>query len=232
METAIVSITGKKSLEQYAYEQIKTAIYTRKLSPGSALTEKSLCDSLKVSRSPVRNALRKLADEGLVTIFPNRGAFITQLDQNEIRQLYEIRVELEAFACRIGIKNITSSDIEALYKLIEEEKSAFTERNFREYLEINGKFHELIVSKANNKYLTELFMQTYRKLMIVLVLYDNFYVEKGDEIHSIHYNIEIVNAIKNQDANLIYELVKELAEITVDNLAYVSLPISDVLAEL
>jgi len=226
-----VSIAGRTSLEQFAYEQIKAAIYTRRFSPGFALTEKTLCVSLKVSRSPVRNALRKLADEGLVTIFPNRGAFVTELDEEQIRQLYEVKIELETLACRMGIKNFTSQDIDSLNRLIEEEQSAFSERNFRQYLEINGKFHELIVSRANNRYLTELFMQVYRKLTIALILYDNFYVAPGDKIHSIHYNREIIRAIESQDIDAFHGFVKELAQAAMDNLTYASLPAADALQE-
>ena len=66
-----------KSAEQIVFEKVKSALYKRRLAPGTALTEQSLCDALGVGRTPVRSALKRLAQDGYVEIVPNKGAYVT-----------------------------------------------------------------------------------------------------------------------------------------------------------
>jgi DNA-binding GntR family transcriptional regulator len=209
---------GKVSAEQFVYESIKEAIYKRKIAPGSALKEQSLCDIFDVSRTPVRAALRRLADEGFVVNIINRGVFIIQVDREMIRQIYDVRVEMEIFALKEGIDRFTEEDNVALNLLINLEEDAFSQRDLKGYLEINTKFHALIVSKANNKFLSDLFHQVYCKLMIYLVFYDNFYVPINKHIFSIQNNKKIIEALVSKDIKKLNKLIRNQCQKTLENL--------------
>jgi DNA-binding GntR family transcriptional regulator len=88
----------KVSMEENVYNHIKKAILARKLAPGKQLVENNLSNSLGVSRTPIRNAIKRLSIEGLVDIIPNRGAFVTNPTKEEMIQAYELRAKLEYIA--------------------------------------------------------------------------------------------------------------------------------------
>lgn len=213
---------GKITAEQFVYENIKDAIYKRRLAPGSALKEQNLCDAFNVSRTPVRGALRRLSEDGFVAIINNRGAFVIQVDREIIKQIYDVRVEMEIFALKEGIDRFTEEDIAALSILINQEEEAFSQRNLKSYLENNEEFHCFLVSKANNKFLSDLFQKIYSKLLIYLVFYDNFYVPVNEPILSILNNKEIVEAIKVRNIKKLDKLIRHQCQKTLQNLNLVS----------
>ena len=116
-----MAVERKLSAENLAYEKIKDALCQRKFGPGTKLLEQSLSTALKMSRTPIRQALKRLAQEGYVEIVPNRGAFVAQPDITDIRELYDVRIELEIFALRLGIEAFTEEDFRFLEELIEQE---------------------------------------------------------------------------------------------------------------
>src|SRR4051812_18027307 len=100
----------KVSVEQQVYDQIKLAILARKLAPGKQLVEFNISNTLGVSRTPIRNAIKKLSLEGLVDIIPNRGAFVTSPSKNEVIQAYELRSNLEYLAASKAMDSMTEAD--------------------------------------------------------------------------------------------------------------------------
>ena len=134
----------KKSMEQMVYETLKNAILNRTLAPGTQLIESTISEKMKVSRTPIRNAIKDLALEGVVTIIPNRGAFIIQPSVEEIVQAFRMREELECTAIKFGLDKIEKDDIEKLNNIIEEEFKALRDRNIFEYLAMNKEFHMML----------------------------------------------------------------------------------------
>lgn len=209
-----MAVERKLSAENLAYEKIKDALCQRKFGPGTKLLEQSLSTALKMSRTPIRQALKRLAQEGYVEIVPNRGAFVAQPDITDIRELYDVRIELEIFALRLGIEAFTEEDFRFLEELIEQEYRAFETRNFSAYMEANRSFHTTIVDKADNHYLSDIFENIYQHMDTFLTLYDNFYVQLGRDIRSIQAHREMVKAIREKNQEHFGEMVQKLCNDT------------------
>ena len=97
-----------------AYEYLKHAIIVDEIPPGSPLVELELSESLQMSRTPIREAMRQLETEGLVTTYPARGSFVTVLTPDDVQEIYELRLALELWALERSIARITDEELDAL----------------------------------------------------------------------------------------------------------------------
>ena len=104
-----------------AYEYLKHAIIVDEIPPGSPLVELELSESLQMSRTPIREAMRQLETEGLVTTYPARGSFVTVLTPDDVQEIYELRLALELWALERSIARITDEELDALQAAFEEE---------------------------------------------------------------------------------------------------------------
>ena len=135
----------RPSMEQVVYDKLKHSILHRQLAPGTQLVESTISDRLQVSRTPIRNAIKKLASEGLINVIPNRGAFVIQPSLDEITQAYEARIELECVAVRLSIARITKKDIATLKQLVNDERQAFIQKDILKFVKANENFHMTLV---------------------------------------------------------------------------------------
>ena len=136
-------------------EKLRQDILGRQLAQGARLVESDLTQRFAVSRGPVREALRRLAAEGLIEHLPNRGALVRRLTRNDIHELFEIRIELEALAARLA----ASSDNEESLHCFATAISPIYESRPRvspEYFAENTSFHESVMALAGNRQLSEL----------------------------------------------------------------------------
>lgn len=113
-EIAAQAKSQYRTVEEMAVSVIREAIVSGVIPPGTKLHQSNLADALDVSRIPVRSAIRRLEAEGLVAVFPHRGAVVRSLEAEELREIYELRVMLETFALGEAMKNITSEEIDEL----------------------------------------------------------------------------------------------------------------------
>lgn len=187
----------KKSAEQLVYEKVEDALYKRRLAPGTALTEQSLCDALGVGRTPVRSALRRLADEGFVELIANRGAFVAQAGPKQIAQLYDVKITLELLALKEGLGSYTEEDIEYMQDCIRREEDAFHRKELKTYLDAIQNFHMRIIQKGNNPYLEKSFRQIFKQILIYLALYDRFYIGGKKKLYSISNHRGMLEAIRS-----------------------------------
>src|ERR1700737_3739452 len=105
------SRNGAKPLHQGVLASLRDLIIHNELAPGKRLNERILCERLKVSRTPLREALKVLSHEGLVEILPNRGARVVSLALEDVRHLFEVIAGLEALAGRLACQRITDAEI-------------------------------------------------------------------------------------------------------------------------
>ena len=103
-----------------AYEYLKHAITVDEIPPGSPLVELELSESLQMSRTPIREAMRQLETEGLVTTYPARGSFVTVLTPDDVQEIYELRLALDLWALERSIARITDEELDALQAAFEE----------------------------------------------------------------------------------------------------------------
>lgn len=109
-----------ESLSEQAYFLLRDRIVTLKLAPGSMVNERELVEELGLGRTPIRDALRRLADDGLVEVYARRGIYVGAVDVGDLGAISELRVELEGFASRLAAQRATDDDRHDLAELLEE----------------------------------------------------------------------------------------------------------------
>jgi DNA-binding GntR family transcriptional regulator len=198
----------KLSAEQFVYNTLSSAILSRRLAPGSQLVEIPISEKLKISRTPIRNAIRKLASERLVNIIPNKGAFVVNPSIDEIKQAYRLRQELEIIAAKQSIHHLDTDDYNRMKNYLNEEDRALEDRDLKRYLQANKNFHMVISEKSGNKFLNEFIERLIDETMIYLILFDSFFegtsaIPNGPTEHK-----QIVSALKQKDLKKVENILK------------------------
>ena len=142
------------SLADQAYEALRGLIVTLQLPPGSAITEPDLTDRLGIGRTPVREALRRLALERLVEVYPRRGMFVTTVDVRDLARLCEVRAVLEPEAARLAAERATKQDLEGIHALIDELADR-RRRDDRTLIDLDERIHRAIYRASHNQLLEE-----------------------------------------------------------------------------
>jgi DNA-binding GntR family transcriptional regulator len=150
----------RRLLHEQAVGLLRDMIVRSELVPGARLNERLLCERLSISRTPLREALKTLAAEGLVQLLPNRGAVVAELDAKEIAELFAVIGALEALAGELACVEATESDVAEIAALHYEMRLHFTRGELAEYFRCNQAIHEKIVAAARNSVLQD----AYRKL--------------------------------------------------------------------
>lgn len=193
----------KTNMEEYAYNELKRAIFNRNVLPGKQLVENTISQKLKISRSPIRAALKKLEDQNLVTIISNKGAFVIHPTREEIKQAYQMREELEIIGVKLAINKITKNDICKLKQLCEEEKITFQNKDIETYIAVNKKIHMTIIEKSGNKYLIEYASKIIDQTNIYLVFYDVFLKVTFNTAFGAKEHFEIIDLLEEKDIELL-----------------------------
>lgn len=204
----------KKSAEQLVYDKVEAALYKRRLAPGTALTEQSLCDALGVGRTPVRGALRRLSDNGFVELIANRGAFVVQAESKQILQLYETRNLLELYSFKNSHEEFTEEDLALLQNFIDLEESAFINKELKTYLSAVYNFHIYYAQKCGNPYLMKCFKQLSDQLNVYLALYDRFYIGGKKKLHSFSIHRKMIEATREHNVKKFEKCLDELKKTT------------------
>ncbi|GFE63226.1 GntR family transcriptional regulator [Litoreibacter roseus] len=144
----------KKLTADDAYRALHDKIIAGDLKPGAKLREVEIAESLGVSRTPVREALRRLESDGLLTHAPHKGAVVKQLDFQSISELYKIREVLEGTAAGLAARQMSEVEIAALYDMLPAQIEV--KDNEVEASRLNKLFHRTICHGASNRYLIEM----------------------------------------------------------------------------
>lgn len=153
----MASVTNK------SYDAIRARILDGTYSPSTHLAEKVIAEEIGVSRTPVREALRKLASDGYVEFAPNRGAFVAQWSERSLSDLIEVRAELAAFAGQLAALHIRKAQLDKLSR-INQEMADLAELKPTGYLTeisaLNLEFHNTVFDASENEWLASLLRQT------------------------------------------------------------------------
>jgi len=144
-------LAGNQSLAELACDEIRRAIRENRISAGSHLTEVALAESLNMSRTPVREAMRRLQSEGLLLNQPFRGAVVMRLHPEDVRQLYFVRMLLEPAAARLCAENASAAEIAGLKELLAREKASLG--NASALIPLNRQLHQAILDGTHNQFL-------------------------------------------------------------------------------
>ncbi len=149
MESVVLPEMTHSSLRHRITNVLRKAIVEGRLNPGDRIVEEEVSEQLKVSRGPVREALRQLEQEGLVVIYPYRGTEVLGVSQEEVEEvLVPIRLTLERFAFRHALPHLTEADFNALATIVAAMQRAADEGDLDRLAEDDVRFHELVISRA------------------------------------------------------------------------------------
>ncbi|MBQ7333066.1 MAG: GntR family transcriptional regulator [Clostridia bacterium] len=187
------------SLEEKVFLTLEEEILSGELKKGDSLAEIALSKRLGVSRTPIRGALHRLKEDGLVEITPNRGAVVLGIDKNDLIDIYKVRNRLEGLASASAAKNISPDILEELRESVELSEFYINRGDTEKVKELDTAFHQMIYRASGNRQLesilTELHrkIKTYRKLSLSV---------SGRVECSVSEHREILEAIEKGDAQL------------------------------
>ena len=136
--------------QQLAYEKIKEAIITEKYKTNQLLSSRELSEKLGISRTPVTEALRRLAYEGFVDAVPDKGMFVSEIHIEDYLEIYEIRLGLEGIAARLCAKRKTDELIKKMDSALSTYEKEYRKGNYLKAIHKDNEFHSLIISGSNN----------------------------------------------------------------------------------
>lgn len=203
------------SLSSRVFHTIRESILAGRYQTDEELKEKAIGEELGVSRTPVREALRQLELEGLVTIIPNKGAYVVGISQKDIRDIYEIRSKLEGLCARWAIENITKAQLDELEENIYLSNFHTAKENAEQVVELDNKFHEILYNASDSRELRHVlldfhhYVQRVRKITLAVP-------QRAAESNEEHQ--KIVEALKVHDGDLAERLANEHMMNTIRNM--------------
>lgn len=143
-------------IREEVFTMLRQAILTGKLQPGDRLVERELAEQLGVSRTPVREALRKLELENLVTHIPRKGVVVSEISKKDVIEIFDIRASLEGLASSLAAQKATKEDLQGLKELLKEMENASVSRNSDSLNEIHDQFHKMLFDIADSPRLVQM----------------------------------------------------------------------------
>ena len=170
-----LDLQNHRPLREIVYEELKRQILVGEIAPGTRMMEVELAEDMGVSRTPVREAIRKLEKEGLVTIEPRRGAYASDISIKDMVDVLEVRQMLEGMAASMAAKKVTEEEKLDFVEANSAYKNAVKKGNIEEIIRYDELFHQLIVSYSGNKTLNQLLSQVQElALRFRYIYYDDF----------------------------------------------------------
>jgi DNA-binding GntR family transcriptional regulator len=196
------------SISDQAYEVLKQGIFSRHFTAGQRLDLTEIEEQMGISRTPLREAINRLALEGLVKTVPRSGTYVTVPSRRDIAELFEVRQILEVHAIGLAVDRITEEQIDRLTEIVRRMRDAVdvTDRTqtYSEYTELDHAFHRLIVESAGNKHLREVWEQVNVHVQMARIRYRR--TDRELDI-SMAQHEEILQTFSERDPTLLRELM-------------------------
>ncbi|WP_164980313.1 GntR family transcriptional regulator [Fusibacter sp. A1] len=183
-----------KQANEIIFTELQNRIINLELEPGTVINEKALMEEFDVSRTPVREALIKLSQIGLIETRPRVGTFVTQIEIKSVKNAYEVKKNLEGLAAELAAKRATDEEIEELFEIIERFKGYDIVKDYKLCIQDDQRFHYLIRQAARNEILIEVldmlntktarFLQSIRYVISDYDWFSNSLVDIADAIRA------------------------------------------------
>ena len=199
-------------LRDVVFQTLRGAILRGELKPGERLMEIQLANKLKVSRTPIREAIRKLELEGLVLMIPRKGAEVAEITEKSLRDVLEVRSSLEELAVDLACDRISAEQLEELKKAAEAFEEALQTEELTAYAEEDVKFHDIIYLATDNQRLVQLLYNLREQMYRYRVEY-----LKRKEVHEnlLREHQYIISCLERRDK----ESAKEAIRMHIENQA-------------
>jgi len=204
-----VNLDSYKPLRELVLDAIREAIINGDLKPRERLMEIQLAEELGVSRTPIREALRKLEIEDFIVMIPRKGAYVADISFKDIADVYEIRAALEGLAAGLAAERITDEELEEMERHLVSKAEAIANNDIEKLVEVDTKFHELIYQASRNDRLSVIInnlreqIQRFRKTSLSV---------PGRMNRSLEEHRSIVEAIQSRDSRLARQVAQEHIE--------------------
>lgn len=206
-----LDIKNHRPLREIVYEELKMQILMGKTVPGTRMMEVEMAEEMGVSRTPIREAIRKLEKEGLVTIEPRRGAYASQISISDMVEILEVRQNMEGLAAFYAAERMGPENRRKLQKIADKYNEAVIAGDTKEMINWDTKFHHLIVESSNNKILVNMVEQLQELVLRFRYLYyDTF--KRGEMMPAEH------SAIMEAIFNNAPEEARDAADIHIERL--------------
>ncbi|WP_288823143.1 GntR family transcriptional regulator [uncultured Megasphaera sp.] len=153
---APIQLDTYRSLREVVSDALRQAIKDGRLSPGQRLREITLADTLGVSRTPIREAIRQLEQEGFVVMVPRRGTYVADISLKDIAQVFEIRGALEELAAGLAAERITTEELECLERILVEINGYIERDEFERIVDADVRFHDVLYQASRNQRLVDI----------------------------------------------------------------------------
>lgn len=209
MEELRIVVDQYLPIRDVVFNSLREAILTGKVLPGERLMEKHLADQIGVSRTPIRESLRRLELEGLVEITPRKGATVSAISEKDIHDVLEIRAALESLGAKQACLNMTDENFEKIKKAADEFEKTYMEPDYKLVAEKDVAFHDEIFKASGNEKL----------IHIINNLRDQIYRFRVEYLRSKKYrksiaeeHQELLKALEEKDAELASEIANKHIE--------------------
>lgn len=200
-----------KPLGEVVFDYLRDAIMNGDLKPGERLMESAIADQLGVSRTPVREAIRKLEKEDFVTMVPRKGAYVTKVTAKDILDVLEVRRVLEGFAAQLAAERMSESEIKELKKCHEKFNKFLVKNNVQGMIDKDREFHDLIFKASKNEKLNNLVIELLEQFHRFRLIY---FTERDNYVKVQYWHDSIVEGIEKRDSGMAREFAeKHIAEI-------------------
>lgn len=199
-----------RTLWEQVFAHLREEILANRLAPGTEINEVAFARSLGVSRGPLREALGRLAAEGLVTITPRRGAVVTKLTRTEFLEAYQVREALESLAVKLAVPRLDDERRANLHALSDEMVECAQSGDVAEFFAVNRRFHEVFVQASGNARLQEMHSQLMAQMGRLM---NTSHELRGGLEQSIAEHQAILAAVDAGDAERAARLLEEHIEV-------------------
>ncbi|MCP4398852.1 MAG: GntR family transcriptional regulator [bacterium] len=194
-------IEKRSLLVEQAANQIREVIQSGQLKPGDRLIETDLANKMQIGRNAVREAIRYLEKEGLVTTIPFKGAQVSEFSEKDLEEVYTLRTALEELAIRTLVKHLDTQKIEKLESVLHDMERVARQGSVKDYIDADLRFHQAICELSEHRKLLDTWLTLTYQMRAFIGVEGHFYEkDTPDTLWKSH--IPIVDAIKAGDSDL------------------------------
>ena len=196
----------RDALHQQVAQRLRKLLIDGTLAAGAKLNERVLCEQLGISRTPLREAIRLLAAEGMVTLEPGRGAFAPRLTREEVLHTFDVIAELEGLAGERAAARVTEAALSELQALQYDMQAAFERRDLPGYYAANAQVHDWLSRLADNPVLRQTWQQLNRRLHALRFRSNQ---DEAKWAHALDEHAQMLRALKARDGQAMRRLLVE-----------------------
>jgi len=199
-------LSATRLMSEEIADILRENIISGNINPGEKVNEYQVAKLLNISRPPIREAFRLLAAEGLITLVPRKGAFISKMSSQEVKEIYEMKSMMESFAVRLAISILEEKELSELDSILKVMEQKIKENNFKQIQKLNIEFHRKMIGMSKNQKL----IRFYESIVLPIRRYQRLGLSAPSSWEiSLAEHGSIVEAIRSKNIELAEKLTRE-----------------------